>query len=110
MPAELVERRTQHGRFRARHDDGRNDDNCCDCPPYEFRLAINLGDEGAAAEASRLIWDTYGAVGSNKNRSFTPQFRPCEERSNTPAFPHDFQTIKPAKRGDMHDVWVPDKM
>ena len=54
--------------------------------------------------ASQKIWDKHGAVGSNKNRSFTPHLYACDECTDPPRFPHDFQTIKPARRGEFFDV------
>jgi hypothetical protein len=57
-----------------------------------------------SVEASQKIWDEHGAMGGNKNRRFTPHLYPCDECKSTPRFPHEFQTIKPARRGEFFDV------
>lgn len=55
-----------------------------------------------SAEASFKIWDRDGPVGWNKNRTFLPNFHECDECSETPQFPFEYQTIKPIEKGILH--------
>lgn len=57
--------------------------------------------------ASRRVWNANGPVGRNKNKSFTPILHPCDECADGGAFPKEFQSISPAKKGELFDDWVP---
>ena len=57
-----------------------------------------------SAEASRVVWDTLGPVGSRKNRQFVPKLHACEEcktkhHITQPHFPPIFSSIRPAQQG-----------
>lgn len=63
--------------------------------------------------AAQKIWDTYGAVGSNKNHSFNPYLYPCDECMGGPAgltcgeLPRQFRGITPAGKGELFRKWRP---
>lgn len=57
-----------------------------------------------SAEASRVVWDTLGPVGSRKNRQFVPKLHACDEcktkhHITQPQFPPIFSSIRPAQQG-----------
>lgn len=57
-----------------------------------------------SAEASRVVWDTLGPVGSRKNHQFVPKLHACEEckakhHITRPHFPPIFSSIRPAQQG-----------
>lgn len=60
-----------------------------------------------SVEASRAVWKNDGAVGINKNRSFTPRFHACTECKETPVFPKQFQLIAPAPKGVLFTDYRP---
>lgn len=49
-------------------------------------------------EASKEVWKQSGSVGSNKNVSFLPAFKPCKECTGKPTFPAVLQSITPATK------------
>lgn len=53
-------------------------------------------------EASLKIWDRDGPVGWNKNRIFLPNFHKCDECSDNPQFPLEYQSIQPLQKGILH--------
>ncbi|WP_437719051.1 hypothetical protein WMF45_23135 [Sorangium sp. So ce448] len=61
---------------------------------------------GVSRRASLAVWDTYGSVGSHKNRSFSPVFHPCDECRGPSRFPPTFQQIVPAAKGDLFRDWI----
>lgn len=62
-------------------------------------------------EAGLKVWDTYGAVGDNKNYFFGPFLYPCSEcRSNQAGpmcgqLPQLFNSITPAQKGELYRDW-----
>jgi hypothetical protein len=57
--------------------------------------------------ASLKVWDTYGPVGSTKNKTFRPKFFHCDEcRHAPPRFPHELLAIKPEKKGKLFRDWT----
>ncbi len=62
--------------------------------------------KAVSKEASLLVWDTYGSVGSNKNHSFNPAFHPCDECKGAGRFPAVFQQIVPAQKGTLFRYWT----
>jgi hypothetical protein len=56
--------------------------------------------------ASLEVWDTYGSVGSNKNRTFRPVFHPCDECKGPNRFPPTFEQIQPAPKGVLFREWT----
>jgi hypothetical protein len=56
--------------------------------------------------ASLAVWDTYGPVGSHKNKTFTPMFHPCDECRGAARFPAAFQQIAPAEKGILFRDWT----
>ncbi len=71
------------------------------------KLDVDVLCKPVSVEASRRVWNTSGRPGANKNRTFTPRFRPCDECQPSPAFPKEFQTITPAKKGVHFRDWFP---
>lgn len=66
---------------------------------------------GTVSKAASLdVWDRAGPVGSRKNRTFTPLFRPCADCKGPPAFPHALQAISPAKKGELFSDYQPPKL
>ena len=66
----------------------------------------NIDYEGlcqpVSVDASYKVWDTYGAVGSHKNRVFRPIYFDCDECPCQGPFPQELQRITPAeKSGDI---------
>lgn len=58
-------------------------------------------------QTSLDIWDRDGAVGWNKNYTFLPKFHKCDECSETPSFPFEYQTIQPSQKGVLHFDFEP---
>ncbi len=59
-----------------------------------------------STNAALKVWDTFGAVGGNKNKSFTPNLRACDECTATPSFPKEFQTITAAEFSEDFRLWT----
>lgn len=57
-------------------------------------------------DASLAVWDAYGSVGSNKNRTFKPVFHPCDECMGPKRFPPTFKQIQPASKGTLLRSWT----
>lgn len=61
--------------------------------------------EPVSKKEALRIWDTYGAVGSNKNYRTTPYIYPLDESKNhgpmSSSLPPAFNTIQPAKPGTL---------
>lgn len=55
---------------------------------------------------SVAVWDKYGSVGSNKNRTFRPVFHPCDECTGPHRFPATFEQIQPATKGTLFRDWT----
>lgn len=53
-------------------------------------------------QTSLDIWDRDGPVGWNKNYAFLPKFHKCDECSESPSFPFEYQTIQPLQKGALH--------
>ena len=76
--------------------------------------AIRLAHPVSRATAE-AIWNQQGAVGSNKNRTFHPQFLEGsaqtvlgDECAGQPKqFPAQFQRIKPAQEGQWYQSMAP---
>jgi hypothetical protein len=49
-------------------------------------------------EASKVVWNTSGSVGSEKKRDFKPLYHNCKDCPNPPVFPKELQEIKPAAK------------
>jgi hypothetical protein len=62
--------------------------------------------KAVSVEASLVVWDTYGSVGSHKNHTFVPVFHPCDECRGAARFPHVFQEIQPAAKGRLFRDWT----
>jgi hypothetical protein len=71
------------------------------------RLDVDALCKPVSVEASRAVWKASGPVGGNKNRTFKPRLHPCDECKGPSSFPRDFQTIKPAKKGELFTDWSP---
>jgi hypothetical protein len=69
--------------------------------------------EPVSLEAARKVWDTFGAVGLNKNNAAGPFVYPCSECGESwacPAcsmWPSELSVIKPAAKGTGFRDWVP---
>ncbi|MEK7725450.1 MAG: DUF4056 domain-containing protein [Acidobacteriota bacterium] len=59
--------------------------------------------EPVSKEASLKIWDTFGSVGSHKNKKFEPVYFDCSECTAKGPFPKELQQIVPAIKTDSID-------
>ena len=65
-----------------------------------------------AKKDAQLVWDTWGAIGSYKNRQLTPILFPCGACSNSPktvtktTLPAYLTAIEPAKPGILYRRWA----
>jgi hypothetical protein len=71
------------------------------------KLDVDKLCKPVSVEASRRVWNASGPPGGNKNRTFKPRFHKCDECKTPPAFPKEFQTITPAKKGVHFRDWIP---
>jgi hypothetical protein len=75
-----------------------------------FYIAVRPGTryldlcQRVSVQSSLHVWDTYGSVGSNKNRTFQPVFHPCDDCRGQ-QFPAQLQAIRPAQKGGDFRDW-----
>jgi hypothetical protein len=62
--------------------------------------------EPVSKDASYKVWDTFGPVGSTKNKTFEPVFFDCDECRSKGPFPQELQRIKPATKGADFRDWL----
>lgn len=87
------------------------------CPNSSAYIAVrpNLGNlktfvkslcREVSVPAALDVWDKYGSVGKNKNRTFKPEFFECKECKGEPKFPSALEQIEPAKKGQLFADWT----
>lgn len=59
--------------------------------------------EPVSKAASKDVWKKFGSVGSEKNRTFEPSFKMCDDCKGKPTFPAKLQEIKAATKDEESD-------